>query len=187
MVISPCCSVALSVSRRSAVLVAFSLSLATKRVSRSTAACQQQTGTNMPLCLAATTHNQQDWSHNQQEWLAEQIRQSFAKQRYRPGRLAPSGIHRLCFGDILNGIKSDATLVSTSVHAVQGLEGLPSLLPRRRRKKRRKRRSQSRASQAMKWPLKHGQNGLNGKPTFGILLASFRVEQAKRKGCKLPS
>ncbi len=74
--------------------------------------------------------------------------------------------------DILNGIKSDATLASTSLHAVQGLEGHPSLLQRRRRKKRRKRRSQSRASQAMKWPLKHAQNGPNGKQIFGILVVT---------------
>lgn len=46
---------------------------------------------NMPLCLAGTTHNQQDWSHNQQDWSAEEIRQSFAKQHLRPGCLTSSG------------------------------------------------------------------------------------------------
>jgi len=46
---------------------------------------------NMPLCLAGTTHNQQDWSHSQQDWSAEQIRQSFAKQHLRPGCLTSSG------------------------------------------------------------------------------------------------
>ncbi len=87
--------------------------------------------------------------------------------------------------DILNAIKSDATLVSTSLHAEQGLEGHPSLLQRRRRKRRRKRRSQSRASQAMKWPLKHGQNGPNGKPIFGHFDSKFRVKQANTKCCTL--
>jgi len=55
IVISPCCSVALSVSRRSAVVVA--LSLATKRVSRSTAACQHQTclfAWQQPLIISRT-------------------------------------------------------------------------------------------------------------------------------------
>ena len=79
---------------------------------------------------------------------------------------------RVSFGDILNGIKPDATLESTSLHAAQALEGRPSLLQKRRRKKRRKKRSQSRASQAMKWPLKRGQNGPNGKPILGILIAT---------------
>ena len=155
-VISPCCSVALSVSRRSAVVVA--LSLATKRVSCSTAACQHQT------CLFAW---QQPLIISRTGWQQE-IRQSFAKQHCDQSVDPEWHMGRICFG----GRSPIAFLVSTSVHAVQDLEGRPNLLQRRRRKKRRKRRSQSRANQAMKWPLKHGQNGPNGKPIFGMLIAT---------------
>ncbi len=44
---------------------------------------------DLPLCLAATAHDQQDWSQNQQAWSAAQIMQRFPKER---DSLAPSGI-----------------------------------------------------------------------------------------------
>lgn len=154
-----------SVSRCSAVLVASSLSLATKRVSRSTAACQHLTclfAWQQPPIISRTglIISRICWQKRSGRLLLNSISDQAVWPKWYMGRTSFGGRSPIAF------------LVSTSVHAVQDLEGRPSLLQRRRRKKRRKRRSQSRASQAMKWPLKRGQNAPNGKPTFGISITT---------------